>query len=98
LTETTRGRLLDAKGRVLAEDVPCNDAAVAYWFITEEPDADRLYQAARSMTRREVENYMSLSREEQHELVLGNVPRVRQQLEEMWDTLARVGGMTRAEI
>ncbi len=98
LTETTRGRLLDAKGRVLAEDVPCNDAAVAYWFITEEPDADRLYQAARSMTRREVENYMSLSREEQHKLVLGNVPRVRQQLEEMWDTLARVGGMTRAEI
>src|SRR5690606_24990152 len=98
LTATSRGRLLDTKGRVLAEDVPCNDAAVAYWVITEEPDADRRYQAARAMTRREVENYRSLSREEQHKLVLENVPRVRRQLEELWDTLARVGGMSRAEI
>lgn len=99
VTETTRGRILDVKGRVLAADVPCNDAAVAYWFIKPEPDEDRLYRdVARKLARRETPDYANLSRDQQHELVLSYMPRARQQLEDMWDTLARAGGVTRAQI
>src|SRR5687768_14347251 len=99
LTETTRGRILDVRGRVLAVDKPCNDAAVAYWFITEEPDEQRLYsEVARKLARQQTPGYASLSREEQHKLVLSFMPQARQKLEEMWDTLAKVGDVSRAEI
>src|SRR5580692_1727534 len=36
--ETTRGRILDRMGRVLAYDAPCIDAAVDYRAILEQPD------------------------------------------------------------
>ena len=99
LTETTRGRILDVKGRILAEDVPCTDAAVAYWFITEHPDEDRLYRdVARPIARERTPGYAQLPRAEQHRIVLSYMPEARARLEAMWDTLARVGGVTRAEI
>ena len=99
LTETIRGRILDAKDHVLAADVPCNDASVAYWFITDPPDEDRLYRdVARKLARKQTPGYADLSRQQQHELVLSHMPRARQQLDEMWNTLARTGGVTRQEI
>src|SRR5688500_12225901 len=99
LTETTRGRILDVRGRVLAVDKPCNDAAVAYWFITEEPDEQRLYsEVARKLARQQTPGYASRSRDEQDKLVLSCMPQARRKLEEMWDTLAEVGGVSRAGI
>lgn len=99
LTETTRGRILDIKDRVLAADVPCNDAAVAYWFIKPDPDEDRLYRdVARKLARQQTPDYQNLSRDQQHELVLSFMPQARQQLEDMWNQLARTGGVTRGQI
>src|SRR5690349_2523860 len=49
LLPTTRGRILDIKGRVLAEDVPCFDIAVDYALITGE----YAYTQARQLARKD---------------------------------------------
>ena len=46
LTETTRGRLLDVRGRPLAEDAYCFDACVDYRAIPKDPDPDWVHEIA----------------------------------------------------
>ena len=108
LTDAPRGRILDVHGQVLAEDVPCNDAAVAYWYVDDSYaalDADtpgiaktHLYQEVARPIARATPGYLSLSRKEQHAAVLAALPAAKAKVEAMWDTLATVGGRTRAEI
>ena len=109
LTEAPRGRILDRRGRVLAQDVPCNDAAVAYWWVdgsyenvtanTPGVAKTRLYlDVARPIARASVADYFALPRRDQHAAVLAALPAAKARIEAMWDTLAAVGGMTRADI
>src|SRR5271170_5339521 len=46
LIETTRGRILDCRGRELAVDEPCMDACVEYPAVTDDPDESWLLQKA----------------------------------------------------
>lgn len=96
-TEAPRGSILDVRGNPIAEDVPCNDAAVAYWFITDPPDEKRLYGVAREIARAKP-GYFNLKREAQHQLVTSLLPEAAERLERMWETLAEVGDVPRAEI
>lgn len=96
-TDAPRGSILDVRGNPIAEDVPCNDAAVAYWFITDPPDETRLYGVAREIARA-TPGYFDLSRGEQHDLVTSLLPEATERLERMWEILAEVGGVPRAEI
>ena len=96
-TEPRRGSILDVNGLAIAEDVPCNDAAVAYWFIKSPPDPDRLYGVAREIARKQP-GYFELSRDQQHELVTSLLPQARQRLDEMWQLLAEIGGVPLEEI
>ena len=109
LTEARRGRILDVKGRPLAEAVPCNDAAVAYWYVdgsyldvtadTPKVASSHLYkEVARPIARATTANYAQLPRGEQHAAVLAALPAAKDQVEAMWDELAAAGGMTRAEV
>jgi penicillin-binding protein 2 len=96
-TEPARGRLLDRHGRVLAQDVPCNDAAVAYWFVKRPPDAGRLERLARDLAR-QTPGYYQAETAEQVRRVEAMKPEAERELDKLWDLLARVGGITREEI
>lgn len=97
LVEATRGRLLDIKGEVLAEDVPCNDAAVRFWFVNDPPDPEKLQLLARDLARQEPGYYQADTGDQ--------IRRVEQKLEDaqasidgLWLTLAKVGGVTLDEV
>src|SRR5690349_11365173 len=42
LTETIRGKILDRKNQVIAQDMPCINACVDYRAITRDPDPEWL--------------------------------------------------------
>src|SRR5687768_14798405 len=54
LIETTRGTIFDAKGRPMAIDVACIDAAVDYRAVVEPPDPAWLNTQAINRVRRDL--------------------------------------------
>lgn len=96
-TEFTRGRILDIKGRVLAEDVPCNDAAVAFWFVTDPPEPEHLKLLARDLARR-TPGYYQADTAEQERRVEAHLPVAEERVDRLWETLGTVGNVTTAEI
>ncbi len=97
LTEAARGRLLDRKGKVIAHDVPCNDAAMAYWFVKDPPDADRLRLVARDLARL-TPGYHAAATPEQVRRVEAALPEAQQRLDELWQTLASIGEVSSNEM
>ncbi len=97
LTEAARGRLLDRKGRVLAEDVPCNDAAVAYWFVSDPPDEGYLKRLARDLARQS-DGYYTADTAEQVRRVEANVPIAEERLTDFWQEVARIGEVSSNEM
>jgi penicillin-binding protein 2 len=99
LIATTRGRLLDRKGRELAVDRPCIDACVDYRAIGTEPDPDWLKDTAvRRLRNRMGSDYRLAPRAQQLDMIEAEKLAVKADLERMWDTLARLGGVSRDEI
>ena len=97
LTETTRGRILDRRGEVLAHDVPCNDAAVAYWFVKEPVDPDQLERLARDFARK-TPGYYEAEPAEQVRRVEEQTPVALAALDAFWQKLADVGNVPAQEI
>ncbi len=97
LTETTRGRILDARGEVLAHDVPCNDAAVAYWFVKQPVNPDRLRRLARDLAR-QTPGYYQAETAEQIQRVEDQLPAAKEALAAFWHTLATVDEVDEAEV
>lgn len=108
---TTRGRILDVKGRELAIDQPCIDVCVDYRAILFEPvggapvsttiDALRqrwLRGEARSRLKRRIENYVELPLTERKKLLDAEVDAVRHDIERMWQELARLSDKPIEEI
>ncbi|MFU8828606.1 MAG: peptidoglycan D,D-transpeptidase FtsI family protein [Phycisphaerales bacterium] len=94
-TPTTRGRILDRKGRVLAQDRPSFDVMVDYRLITGE----WAELQARAMARRENRgDWPKLSPQERATLVDRYYAIYRDQLEALWDDLADATGMRREQI
>ena len=89
---TTRGRLLDFKGRELAVDQPCIDAAVDYSAILFEPDRKWLRNTARVRLRARVDGYIDIPLAGRKAMLDDEMLVVRRELEQMWQTLARVSG------
>lgn len=96
-TEFTRGRILDAKGRVMAEDVPCNDAAVAFWFVSDPPEPKHLKLLARDLAR-QTPGYYEAESADQERRVEAQLPAAEERVNQLWETLAVVGNVTTAEI
>ncbi|MEM1424886.1 MAG: hypothetical protein AAGH64_12905, partial [Planctomycetota bacterium] len=94
-TPTTRGRILDRNGRVLAEDRPAFDVLVDYDLIT----GDRAYSEAATIARRSLgDRWGELGVDEREAVIARWLPETERELEAMWDAIARTLGEDRAEL
>ena len=100
LTETTfiptvRGKIRDRWGRVLAQDEPGYDVAVDYQVISGQWSYDQAVDAARQAHD---DRWGELSQARRRALIDRQEQKFDQQVENMWRTLADLGGIDRAEI
>ena len=94
-TPTIRGRLLDRKGRVLAQDEPSFNILVDYKVITGE----RAYSDAAHEARLEnADKWPKLGRRARERLMEARLPDHVRHWEQMWDELALALGKERAEL
>lgn len=98
-TETTRGTILDYRGRELAVDRPCVDACVDYRAIEDPPDAKWVKEvAARRIVTRLGDAWARTPKKQRPAMVEEEAKVVVKDIEKMWDKLAVVSGKTREEI
>jgi penicillin-binding protein 2 len=97
LIETTRGRLLDRKGQVIAEDAPCIDACVDYRALLPVPDPTWMRSVAVARLRAR-SDYLAAERPKRNAMILDEIERVRADIDAMWNVLARHGSRTVEEI
>ena len=89
LIETTRGTIFDAKGRPIAQDVACMDAAVDYRAVVEPPDKAWLSAQAVARVRRDLgDSYWKVSADDRRERINKQANAVKEDLAEMWRALA----------
>jgi penicillin-binding protein 2 len=92
-----RGRLLDMNGEVLAQDFEAYDARVDFRAIDRQPDDRWLHQQAESRARRKP-GWTDADFDTRQTLVDAEKATLLIDLEDMWDTMARVSNQTRIEI
>jgi penicillin-binding protein 2 len=99
LSETTRGRILDSKGAVLAEDEPCIDACVDYRFIEDPPDPLFLRQTAeRRVKDKYGTDYTHAASSRRKEMLTEETALLESQIHSMWEKLAKLSGKDVKEI
>lgn len=94
LIDTTRGRILDRKGRVLAQDRPGFDVKVDYSLISGQW---AFVQAARE-AKKNTPRWNELPPAEREAIVQRVVPKYIERLEKAWDALSRWSGVPREEL
>jgi penicillin-binding protein 2 len=92
---TSRGRILDRKGRVLAMDRPSYDVAVDYEVLTGEWSRSAAVRKARSVYR---SRWGALTPVERLEMAEQFRPAFEQAVEAMWARLAAAEGVTVAHV
>jgi penicillin-binding protein 2 len=95
LLPTVRGSILDAKGRVLAEDRACFDITVDYPVLTGQWAHDQAQAQARRDHRQE---WARLSFDEREALIEQYRAPFDAQLQRVWWTIMELGGITEAEL
>lgn len=99
LLETIRGRLVDRRGRVIAEDVACIDACVDYRAIPKQPDEKWVRSLAESRLKsRRGDEYRQADPQFRRQLLEEEITRVHRDLTQMWQTLADFGGLSLDDI
>lgn len=88
---TTRGRILDRKGRILAEDRPAYDLAVDYSVLSGEWAVKR---AGRYARRAHAAQWGKLSAAERGDLIDRYLPAYADQVESMWTRIAISTGVS----
>lgn len=96
LQPTTRGRVLDRKGRELARDVPSFQVEVSYPVISGEWAFTQAARAARRQAGARL--WGQLSPVQREERVQALVPEFRRRLERDWAELALLAGVSEAEL
>lgn len=94
-TPTVRGRILDRKGRVLAEDRPTFDVALDYRVLTGQWAYE---QAARRAFRENKNQWKRLSPQKREALIQALLPEFTPRLEDMWRTFGEVAGIELDEL
>lgn len=100
-TETTRGRILDYRGRELAVEAPCIDAVVDYRAIEFPPDEEWVHTIARNRLRGRLgEVWLNTPRAQQKKMLEEQVTQVKADIEKMWATLGtpEVTGCSRDQV
>jgi penicillin-binding protein 2 len=95
---TTRGRLLDFKGRELAVDLPCIDVTVDYRAIQLEPDSRWMRRLAIERLKHADPAFLQKPRAKRTEAIDAEVIIVRSQIESMWHEIANLSGKPIDEI
>jgi len=93
---TWRGRIIDRKGRVIAEDVPSYAIAIDWDVIT----GDRAIQYAREDAKSSLgrERWQSISSEERQAYIDAYLPARLSELRDFWELVATTGGVQRKEV
>jgi cell division protein FtsI/penicillin-binding protein 2 len=99
LIETTRGKILDRKGRVLAMDDGCIDACVDYRAIKWEPDEEWIKKLAlKRILDTRSEQYKAASASQKKQMRETEAAQVKERIKLMWTDLAKLSGKSEAEI
>lgn len=85
--DPVRGPIVDRKGRILAEDRPCMDAAVDFRAIDRDPDWMKQIAVQRLTARGD--EYRKAGKKERENLIEGEVQRLGSDLDQMWIALSR---------
>jgi penicillin-binding protein 2 len=89
LTETTRGRIYDFRGHLLAEDTACTDACVDYRAIIDPPDPAWVHSIALEHLSKQLGvEFKKIHGEKRAALIADEDKAVRAQLRTMWSILA----------
>ena len=101
--ETTRGTIFDVRGRVLAEDAACVDAAVDYRAVTRHLNQKLVQdwvteQAVDRLRRRSDSGYATASAAERRKLRQEEEQKVRDAIAAMWPRLAELSGQSVEDI
>jgi len=96
--ETSRGRILDFKGRVVAEDAPCIDAAVDFRAINCDAAESKEWLEAQARQRLTNRGALKGTKEAKAKLVEGEVEAIKRDLHVLWNTMAQVSGKTPDDI
>ena len=91
---TSRGRILDRKGRVLAVDRPSYDIALDYQVLTGQWT---FIQAARRARRTAGATWTELNSIQREELIERQEPEFRARLDRAWARFCALGGITRED-
>ena len=93
---TWRGRILDRKGNVIAEDVASYDIAIDWDLIT----GDRASVLALKDAKQQMGNdsWKSMSKEEQEQEIAQMLPHREIELRHFWSIIAAEGGLTQAQL
>ncbi len=92
---TTRGRILDRKGRVLAQSRPSYDIAVDYPVLTGQWAFQQASRRARQLAG---PTWAQMPARDRERMVQDLEPEFRAQLDEAWATFAQISGLSRAEL
>lgn len=92
---TTRGKIVDRKGRVLAQNRPSFDLTVDYRVISGEWAIKKAGAAAK---RNHASEWPKLAPEERQELIDTYITVYQRHLDAMWDQVAAVTGLTHEEL
>ena len=96
--ETSRGRILDFKGRVVAEDAPCIDAAVDFRAINCDDPESKEWLEAQARQRLTNRGALKGDKETKARLIQNEVEAIKQDLHVLWNTMAQVSGKTPDDI
>jgi penicillin-binding protein 2 len=93
--ETTRGRILDYRGREVAVERAAIDASVDYRAIPKEPNAAWVKTLAiNSVLKRFGDGYRKSEKSKRIEMLAAEVVYVKEQIDRMWLTLAQRHALT----
>src|SRR3954469_16021031 len=96
--ETSRGRILDFKNRVVAEDAPCIDAAVDFRAINCDAPESKEWLQIQARARLTARGVLKGNKEAKAQLVDQEVDAIKQDLRVLWVTMAQVSGKTPDDI
>lgn len=98
LLRTSRGSILDVKGRAIARDVPANDACVDFRAMQDPPDPKWVYWTAKARLKANHPDYAGATYERRKEMLAAEQAAVLADLDSMWAALAKASDKTPAEI
>src|SRR3954463_14936523 len=96
--ETSRGRILDFKGRVVAEDAPCIDAAVDFRAINCDAPESKEWLQIQPRARLSARSALKGDKETRAKLIDAEVDAIRQDLRVLWATMAKVSNKSLDDI